>query len=215
MITLITACYNIDKNKLEVVGVKLLIEIKEVCRQDYKKAQKFAIQGMHLDWYMDSKVILDLYAKYFWYMELNRATKVYGAYIDDIFVGVLLAEIKNEPKRYYSVSKAFYVKIFDWLQHLVAGKGVEEYDEANKDMYKSFCQKNNPDGEIIFLPLTLIAKLKVLEQHYCLHLKKMKAENLFIYTQIMLALINFMSIEVLNVQKNDKLCLTWIKGKSL
>ncbi|MFR2451707.1 MAG: GNAT family N-acetyltransferase, partial [Clostridia bacterium] len=56
-----------------------MIEIKEVCRQDYKKAQKFAIQGMHLDWYMDSKVILDLYAKYFWYMELNRATKVYGA----------------------------------------------------------------------------------------------------------------------------------------
>ena len=195
--------------------MKLLIEIKEVCRQDYKKAQKFAIQGMHLDWYMDSKVILDLYAKYFWYMELNRATKVYGAYADDIFVGVLLAEIKNEPKRYYSVSKAIYVKIFDWLQHLVAGKGVEEYDEANKDMYKSFCQKNNPDGEIIFLPLTLIAKLKVLEQHYCLHLKKMKAENLFIYTQIMLALINFMSIEVLNVQKNDKLCLTWIKSKFL
>ena len=192
-----------------------MIEIKEVCKQDYKKAQKFAIQGMHLDWYMDSKVILDLYAKYFWYMELNRATKVYGAYADDIFVGVLLAEIKNEPKRYYSVSKAIYVKIFDWLQHLVAGKGVEEYDEANKDMYKSFCQKNKPDGEIIFLPLTLIAKLKVLEQHYCLHLKKMKAENLFIYTQIMLALINFMSIEVLNVQKNDKLCLTWIKSKFL
>ena len=41
-------------------------------------------------------------------MELNRATKVYGAYADDIFVGVLLAEIKNEPKRYYSVSKAIY-----------------------------------------------------------------------------------------------------------
>ena len=37
--------------KWEVVGVKLLIEIKEVCKQDYKKAQKFAIQGMHLDWY--------------------------------------------------------------------------------------------------------------------------------------------------------------------
>ena len=137
-----------------------MIEIKEVCKQDYKKAQKFAIQGMHLDWYMDSKVILDLYAKYFWYMELNRATKVYGAYADDIFVGVLLAEIKNEPKRYYSVSKAIYVKIFDWLQHLVAGKGVEEYDEANKDMYKSFCQKNKPDGEIIFLAADPDCKIK-------------------------------------------------------
>ena len=121
-----------------------MIEIKEVCRQDYKKAQKFAIQGMHLDWYIDSKVILDLYAKY----------------ADDIFVGVLLAEIKNEPKRYYSVSKAIYVKIFDWLQHLVAGKGIEEYDEANKDMYKSFCQKNRPDGEIIFLAADPDCKIK-------------------------------------------------------
>lgn len=54
-----------------------MIEVKEIRRRDYKKAQKFAIQGMHLDWYM----------------ELNRATKVYGAYVDNIFVGVLLAEI--------------------------------------------------------------------------------------------------------------------------
>ena len=118
-----------------------MIEIKEVCKQDYKKAQKFAIQGMHLDWYMDSKVILDLYAKYFWYMELNRATKVYGAYADDIFVGVLLAEIKNEPKRYYSVSKAIYVKIFDWLQHLVAGKRGGEKNEREKEKYKNFFLK--------------------------------------------------------------------------
>lgn len=128
-----------------------MIEIKEIRRQDYKKAQKFAIQGMHFDWYMDSKAVLVLYAKFFWYMELNRATKVYGAYVDDTFVGVLLAEMKNEPKCCYSLSKAIYVKIFDWLQHLAAGRGVDEYNEANKDMYHSFCQKNNPDGEIIFL----------------------------------------------------------------
>ena len=58
-----------------------------------KKRKKFAIQGMHLDWYMDSKVVLTLYAKYFWYMELNRATKVYGAYVDDTFVGVLTRDL--------------------------------------------------------------------------------------------------------------------------
>lgn len=45
-----------------------LIEIKEIRKNDYKKVQKFAIQGMHLDWYM----------------ELNRAIKVYGAYVNDI-----------------------------------------------------------------------------------------------------------------------------------
>ena len=63
-----------------------MIEIREIRRQDYKKAQQFAIQGMHFDWYMDSKVILDLYARYFWDMELNRATKAYGAYVGDAFV---------------------------------------------------------------------------------------------------------------------------------
>ena len=62
--------------------------------------------------------------------------------------------------RSHGVSKAIYVKIFDWLQHLVAGKGVEEYDEANKDMYKSFCQKNKPDGEIIFLAADPDCKIK-------------------------------------------------------
>lgn len=137
-----------------------MIEIKEIRRNDYKKAQKFAIQGMHLDWYMDSKVVLALYAKYFWYMELNRATKVYGAYVNDTFVGALLAEMKNEPKCYHSLSKAIYVKIFDWLQHLVAGKGVGEYDEANRDMYNSFCQKKKPDGEIIFLAADPDCKIK-------------------------------------------------------
>ena len=137
-----------------------MIKIKKIRRSDYKTAQKFAIQGMHLDWYMDSKAVLALYAKYFWYMELNRATKVYGAYVDERFVGVLLAEMKNEPKCYHSLSQAIYVKIFDWLQHLVAGKGVGEYDEANQDMYNAFCKKNNPDGEIIFLAADPDCKIK-------------------------------------------------------
>lgn len=68
--------------------------------------------------------------------------------------------MKNEPKCYHSLSRAIYVKIFDWLQHLIAGKGVGEYDEANKDMYNSFCQKNNPDGEIIFLAADPDCKIK-------------------------------------------------------
>ena len=92
------------------------MEIKEIRRNDYKKAQKFAIQGMHLDWYMDNKAVLTLYARYFWYMELNRATKVYAAYVDGTFVSVLLAEMKNELKCCHSLSKAIYVKIFNLLQ---------------------------------------------------------------------------------------------------
>ena len=34
-----------------------MIKIKKIRRSDYKTAQKFAIQGMHLDWYMDSKAV--------------------------------------------------------------------------------------------------------------------------------------------------------------
>lgn len=100
---------------------------------------------------MDSSVILNLYAKYFWNMELNRATKTYGAYVNDEFIGVILADMNGETKKYYNGWRAVYVRIFDWLQKLVAGKGVEAYDEANQEMYKAFNDKYTPDGEIIFL----------------------------------------------------------------
>ena len=128
-----------------------MIEIGEIRRQDHKKARQFAIRGMHLDWYMDSGLVLDLYARYFWDMELCRATKAYGAYADGEFAGVLLADMKGEPKKYRSRLRAAYVRFFDWLQRLVAGDCVGTYDEANREMYRAFCESRAPDGEIIFL----------------------------------------------------------------
>ena len=128
-----------------------MIEIRSIRRQDYKKARKFAIQGMHLDWYMSSRIVLDLYARYFWDMELNRATRAYGAYVGDKFVGVLLADMKGEPKQYHSRRRAVYVRFFDLLQHLVAGAGVGAYDAANQEMFRSFSGQFTPDGELIFL----------------------------------------------------------------
>lgn len=156
--------YNTDyvlvkKEKYEKAGVNM-VEIHEIRRRDYKKARQFAIQGMHLDWYMDSKVVLNLYARYFWDMELNRATNVYGAYVNDEFVGVLLADMKGGTKKHYSGWRAAYVRFFDWLQNLVAGEGVGTYDEANREMYRSFCDKNTPDGEIIFLAADPDSKVK-------------------------------------------------------
>ena len=137
-----------------------MIEIREIRRQDYKKAQQFAIQGMHFDWYMDSKVILDLYARYFWDMELNRATKAYGAYVGDAFVGVLLADMKGEPKKFHSRWRKAYVKFIDWLQRRVAGAGVGTYDKANREMYQTFCESHVPDGEIVFLAAAPNCKVK-------------------------------------------------------
>ncbi len=59
-----------------------------------------------------------------WDMELNRATKAYGAYADGEFVGVLLADMKGEPKKYHSCWCSAYIRFFDWLRHLAAGEGV-------------------------------------------------------------------------------------------
>lgn len=128
-----------------------MIEIKHIRKRDYKRAQQFAIQGMHLNWYMDSGLILNLYSKYFWHMELNRATKVYGAYVEDAFVGVLLADMRNEPKRYHRWWRTAFVGIFNILQHIFAGQGIDTYDMANQDMLSSFCKRNTSDGEIVFL----------------------------------------------------------------
>ncbi len=137
-----------------------MIEIREIRKQDYKKAQQFAIKGMHLNWYIKNKILLNLYAKYFWYLELNRATKVYGAYVDDEFVGVLLADMQNETKKYSSKLSSVYVRIIDGLQHIVAQDGVDSYDEANQKMYNSFCKEYIPDGEIIFLAANPNGKIK-------------------------------------------------------
>ena len=150
-----TRMYRVDRESMVN-----MIKIQELRKQDYKKARQFAIQGMHLDWYVSDKISLNLYARYFLDMELSHATRAYGAYVDDRFVGVLLAEIKDEPKKYHSVWRTAYIRFFDWLQHLVAGDGVETYDKANQEMFRAFCEKNTPDGEIIFLAANPDSKIK-------------------------------------------------------
>lgn len=137
-----------------------MIEIKHIRKRDYKKAQQFAIEGMHLNWYIDAGVILNLYSKYFWHMELNRATKAYGAYVEDVFVGVLLADMRNEPKKYRRWWRTMFVGLFDILQHIFAGDGLGAYDAANQDMLYSFYKKNTPDGEIVFLAADPNSKIK-------------------------------------------------------
>ncbi len=137
-----------------------MIKIQELRKQDYKKARKFAIQGMHLYWYVSDKVTLNLYARYFLGMELNRATRAYGAYDDGKFVGVLLVDMNNKPKKYHSGWRAAYIRFFDWLQHLAVGDGVETYDKANQEMFCDFCKKNTPDGEIVFLAADPNSKIK-------------------------------------------------------
>lgn len=127
------------------------LKIAELGKKDHKLAIQAAIKGMHFDWYFDHKIPLNLYGRYFWYLELTRATQVIAAYAGNEFAGVLLAEIKGEEKKYRSIWKSIYVKLFDILQHIVAGNSAGAYNHANQEMFRRYCKEHSPDGEIIFL----------------------------------------------------------------
>lgn len=127
------------------------IEIRKIKKKDHKKAIQYAIKGMHFNRYLSSNFLLNLYGRYFWYLELCNATQVISAYLGDELVGILLAEIKGEEKKYKSFWKELYVRVFDFLQKLLYKEGVGVYDETNKQMLEQYKQKHTPDGEIRFL----------------------------------------------------------------
>lgn len=127
------------------------IEIKNIRKKDYKKAIQFAIKGMSCDWYIDNKWALNAYGKYFWYMELNRATQIFAAYIDDEFVGVLLAEVEGEEKKKQNFLQQLYVKLVNLFQKVFLKNGEGVYKETTEEQRAHYLQFHKPDGEIIFL----------------------------------------------------------------
>lgn len=127
------------------------LRLGELRGKDEKKAIQFAIKGMHFDWYLDSPLMLSLYGRYFWYLETSRATQMIAAYHGDVFVGVILAEIKGEPKLNTSIWRKGYVRFVEWVQRTFFKDSVGVYDETNKKMFARYSQNNTPDGEIIFL----------------------------------------------------------------
>ena len=136
------------------------IEIKALQSKDNKKAIQFAISGMHFELYLKNKTIRNLYGKYFWYLETNRATHLFAAYEGDVLVGVILAEIKGEPRKYYSKRKAFYVKFVDMIQGIFFKESAGLYDEVNKELFAEYTKSTSPDGEIIFLAANPDVKIK-------------------------------------------------------
>lgn len=136
------------------------LQIKPLKKQDYSKAIQFAIRGMNFDRYMENKTVLNLYGRYFWYMEMGRASQIMTAYCGDELAGVLLAEMKGEPKAHTSFWESLYVRIFDSVQHRFAENSVGPYDSANGDMLKSLAEEHKLDGEICFLAANPDLKIK-------------------------------------------------------
>lgn len=56
------------------------LQIKELRKKDHRKVIQFTIEGMHFEWYFDHKIPLKLYGRYFWYLELCRATQMIAVY---------------------------------------------------------------------------------------------------------------------------------------
>ena len=126
------------------------IVIKEIIRKkDYKKAIRYAIEGMQFNRYLNNKIFLNLYGRYFWYLELTNSTQIISAYIRDELVGVLLANINGERK-YKSFYKSLYVKIFNFFQNILYKEGVGIYNETNREMFEKYKNNNKPNGEIKF-----------------------------------------------------------------
>lgn len=167
-----------------ILGVlDLKIDFKEIQKKDYKKAIRFAVKGMHFDWYLDNKILLNLYGRYFWYLELNRATQVIAAYVGDRMVGILLADMKGEEKKYRSLGRFLYVKIFDFLQKKLYKDGAGLYEETTKQMLKEYLKQNKPDGEIIFLATDPKAKMRGIGSMMLLELEKREpGKTVYLYT---------------------------------
>lgn len=127
------------------------IEIRELDRKDFGKVIDFAIKGMNFNRYVEGKTELRLYGRYFLYLELKRASQVHAAYMGDRLVGVLLADMRNEPKRYKSFWRNLYVKIVDAVMAIAYKNGTAPYDSANAAMLEKYIRRATPDGEICFL----------------------------------------------------------------
>ena len=126
------------------------IEIKGLQKKDFNLARKFAIEGMGFSHYLENKLLLYLYSKYIWYLELLRATKTYCAYIGDKLVGFLLVDIKNKPKIYKSYMYKLYIKITEWVMNKFYKDSNGTYNNVNKEMMDEFVKNKKPDGEIVF-----------------------------------------------------------------
>ncbi len=136
------------------------LELKELAEKDYKKVIQYAIKGMHFNMYINNKTILNLYGKYFWYLELLNATQVLAVYYGEELAGVLIADINGEPKYHKSFSKSMYVKFIDFIQKHFFKDSVGVYDEVNKKMLEEYKKENTPDGEIRFLAANPDLKVK-------------------------------------------------------
>ena len=167
--------------KLKFTFYISVMQIKDLRKQDYKAAIKYAIKGMHLDWYVKNRTLLNLYGRYFWYLELNRATQIIAAYEGDTLAGILLADIQGEYKLRYSPLRVPFIKIVNSILHVLSLD--KSYNDANARLLKQCSNSSNVDGEIVFLAVNPKLQGKGIGSLLLAELeKRAKGKRLILYT---------------------------------
>lgn len=159
------------------------IKIGKLRRRDYAQAVRFAIEGMHFDLYLDGRWLLALYGRYFLYDELNHATQVIAAYQGDRLVGLLLAEVRGEKRACWSLGKAVYAGLVDFVQRHLFRNGISAYDEANQEMLARYAASHTPDGQIVFLAADPHARVRGIGTLLLHELERReRGKTLYLYT---------------------------------
>ena len=159
------------------------IEIKDLDKRDYNTAREYAIKGMNLSRYTEKKFELYFYSKYFFYLELLRATQILGAYEEKNLVGVLLVDITNKPKKVKSFWYSLYVHFVKMIMNIGYKNSADVYTIVNDEMLKRYKQNNNSDGELIFFAVDPMIKGKGIGTLLLNALEEReKGKNIYLYT---------------------------------
>ncbi len=104
-----------------------------------------------MEQYSDKRFFQQLYGRFFLYMEIENATRMFTAYEDDHLIGLLTVRVESEKKRYHSLRRRLYLGLSMLMMLFWAGRGTNSYGDANENMLKNYKRHASPDGEICFL----------------------------------------------------------------
>lgn len=116
-------------------------------REDYRRAAEFACVGMHFDRYVDDERACRLYGRFFLYEELLGASQVIAAYDGDRLEGLLLADMRGEPK----ACSSWAMRCFVATGRRVVGAAETPYRLSCAKMLVELERGTAVDGEIGFL----------------------------------------------------------------
>lgn len=160
-----------------------MIEFKNFNRKDTRKVIDFSIRGMSLDRYTKNPLFLRLYARYFWYLEKSSATQIIAAYDQDTLLGVLVADMKDEPKLKSPWYERAYARIVDFILYKLFPAGENVYDQINQQMLDDLKKKYELDGEIRFFAVNPDEKGKGIGTQLLDELKRRESgKRIYLYT---------------------------------